>query len=125
MQAARNWRDEFEERDKDGDTVLDVWYTDGKPRAYAFRRREGSVEFVTGQVSRLILKPRPKTLRPYRRGEVKCGDVFRDKRSGVDTMVTAVSDNGVMLGHHPATSGLDILHRDYTHLDGTPAGVEE
>lgn len=42
--------------------------------------------------------PKPRTTRPYRRGEVKCGDVFRHKERCWDKMVVFVGDEAIDLG---------------------------
>lgn len=122
MQAARNWRDEFEEYDDQGYRVVDVWYRGDRPRVYLFLAATGR-ECVAISADRLVPKPRPKTLRPYRRGEVKCGDVFRGKISDRDAMVTILDDSAVILcgSTHSYRELLDMR----TRPDGSPAGVEE
>lgn len=125
MQAARNWRDEFEEKDARGNEVVYVNRRHGdRGFEYAYLRESDGQLFVTC-TGDLIPKPRPKTLRPYRRGEVKCGDVFLGKAEGTEAAITATAKAGVFLGHSTAFFSYDDLCRDFTKLDGSPAGVEE
>lgn len=122
--AETNWRDLYEDRDKDGDEVVDVWVRDGAAIAYVYRNaRYNGKRTHTLMVGQLVPKPKPKTYRPYKRDELKCGMVFRHKESGVDYMVTVISDEAVRLGS--AHAPFVVLFNSYTQLDGSPAGVLE
>lgn len=125
MQAAKNWRDEFEERDTSGAEVVYVNYLPGNTFEYAYLRpgdRRMFLATASPSYMRLVPKSQTKTIRPYRRGEVKCGDVFRS-RTGCEAAVALVTDKDVTLSL-PCVSYCMLL-ANWTRLDGTPAGVEE
>lgn len=68
------------------------------------------------------IKPTPK-LRPFRRGEIKCGDVVKAKKSGNYFFVSGESDLGILIGFGWVT--YEALLDDYTMADGSPCGKEE
>lgn len=121
--AERNWRDEIEPVNIFGKPIRhaewcpckNVWMCiveDGKELIYSSCTAKE--------------KPKPATYRPYKRGEVKCGDVFKHKKGQQQSLVTCVySDGSFALGDRDACNGGQELFDNYTHLDGTPAGVKE
>lgn len=120
-----DWRERYEEVNDIGQPVKGVFFYDGKPVAYMFVSDGGDV-YPSIATNTLIPKKKPPTYRPYKRGEVKCGDVFLCKERKHEWMVTYVGDASVCLnginGYQPSYY---LLFHDFTHLDGTPAGVAE
>jgi len=85
---AKDWREFVEERTITGDTVLDAsnhggfWYaltSDGK-NMYANTERH------------LILKPKPKTTRPWTPDEVPVGAAVKHKVNGTKAVLLALDD---------------------------------
>jgi hypothetical protein len=62
-----NWRDLYEERDRDGDTVLDVWMRDGTTLAYEYRP-EGCTAFNLVSSGPALTKLIPKQPAPSTTG---------------------------------------------------------
>lgn len=119
-----NWRELYEENDCDGDKIIDVWLADVSPHAYRYIRDNVSGEICTSiSIRRLVLKPKPKSYRPFKRGGVLCGEVFVNKIAGVEYVVLAVSNTGVWFVNGIETYA--TLLDNYTRLDGSPAGILE
>lgn len=126
MTTTGTWRDRWEERDRHGLKVLDVWERDGKPLAYEYEDTiynydNGATVFIDSLVGDLIPKPqppRPKQYRPYTEEEL-WQQIQRN--SGVLWVKGKEGCNRVLVTNNytPAT-----LHEHYTHLDGTPFGME-
>lgn len=128
MADAWDWRDHFEEFDRDGNTV--VYVNEKKYRScrgetyeFAYLRKEDHQLFMTTDGDLLVPKPKPKTYRPYTREELQCGIVFRHKESGVDYMVTVLRDKTARLGGGDVP--FELILSLYTKVDGSPAGVLE
>lgn len=131
MADAWDWRDHFEEFDRDGNTV--VYVNEKKYRScrgetyeFAYLRKEDHQLFMTTDGDLLVPKQKPKTYRPYEREELKCGMVFRNKSNGVDYMVVRIGCSYVALGgdNDNATAFSELLDR-FVQSDGSPAGVLE
>lgn len=76
MSTKQDWRERWEEKDRHGDTVTDVWEKDGKAIAYEFVTSIGNRKGV-GSVSLLIpSKPAPVVV-PWEPDEVPVGGVVR------------------------------------------------
>jgi hypothetical protein len=127
--AEVNWRDLYEEKDCDGDKIIDVWFVDGIPYAYRYIRDIATGEMATSlSTIRLIPKPKPKSYRPFKVGEVKCGDVFAHKITKAQLMVTGVQEREACLNGYDVRrnwQSFDDIFYDYTKLDGSPAGALE
>ena len=118
-----NWRDVYEETDDGGCTVLDVLMHNGKGVAFIYRCKDTGHEYVHHSGNQLIKKQKPKKYRPFTIDEVKCGMVFKDKRSSATAMVTLTGSEFIVLCDHKCT--LDTLFIDFTFPDGSPAGMLE
>lgn len=72
----------------------------------------------------LIPLPKPRTTRPYRRGEVKAGDIFRRKGCGCDYLVTRVCNDNVFLGGDYGETTCKILLDQFDRLTYDSEGRE-
>lgn len=112
------WRDEYENKDRQGCEVVFV----SDRGQYAYFNSVGDIYPCTS-LSNLIKKQKPKKYRPFTIDEVKCGMVFKDKRSSATAMVTLTGSEFIVLCDHKCT--LDTLFIDFTFPDGSPAGMLE
>lgn len=124
----------YADKDRLGAEVKAILFLDGSFSRYLF----DSEALACANEYGLVPLPKPKTYRPYKRGEVKCGDVFREKKAGIDRAVIAVTDRAVIavtdggVVFHGWTVGyqylFDRFHR-LTYENGvetlTTAGIEE
>lgn len=119
-----DWREMWEEKDAQGDVVLNVWMDGTAAIAYKYETPSGVQGFIE-TVSNLIPKKKPPTYRPYNVEEIPYGKAIKD----------SVGNVALIWGYNAHTknvrAGADVaialkqLCDNYTHLDGTPAGVAE
>lgn len=127
MSATGTWRDRWKDSTHCGEVVLDVWERDGKPLAYQYAMH-GNV-LVSSMTGYLIPKPqppRPKQYRPYTEAELwdviqKAGGVLWVKRKGDSSKHIANSPYKQLVVSSVDPNGWFDY---YTHLDGTPFGME-
>lgn len=81
------------DRDLSGNTVYGILF-----REKTYLGHIGPLDYMSRDYSRLVDLPKPRTTRPYRRGEVRLGDMFRNKEDGYDKIVSCVTNRGVDLG---------------------------
>lgn len=122
--AERNWRDEFEPKDKLDRKVTDVIYHNGSPWGYMIYT-VAMGHFPSTDVHRLIPKPKPKTYRPWTRDEVPVGSVVKSKTNGFRGMITGVASCGDMIRISDSSQTVKYVFDNYEMLDGSPCGVEE
>jgi len=118
-----NWQDEYEPITSDGETVETVFYWNGAPRAYIARDKLSHRPIVHDTIYRLNTKPKPKSYRPFKRGEVLCGAKFVSKINGAEYLVLQITDDAVWF--NVGKISYQQLLSDYTRLDGSPAGILE
>lgn len=112
MSDKQNWRDRWEEKDRDGAKVVDVWERDGQLVAYMWET-PGGVK-VSPEVNCLIpRKPAPVVV-PWEPDEVPVGAVVRHKDKGtVHIIIGRRIDDRVVafeVGGYGAAL-LDVLHK--------------
>lgn len=122
--STTNWKERWEEKDKDGDTVVDVWEIDGQPVAYMWDAT-GGVK-VSPEVFCLIpRKPAPVVVPwepgvvPWEPGEVPVGTVVRRKNHNSLLLITAATNQGVFVNCilHSFSS---VLEHFVLHQPGVP-----
>lgn len=82
----------YSNTDSDGNEISAIIESNGKPINYITDRDRSAV-----YIARLIPLPKPRTIRPFKRGEVKWEWKFRHKDSGADFAVTYLADKGIGL----------------------------
>lgn len=123
--AEWNWRDHYEDRDKDGDEVV---YVQENKLVYAYLDN-GLVE-RSACIDKLIPKVNPKKLRPWTFEEIPVGTVVRHKESNGEQMIVGKEPKTlgnqilIRVAHHVIYTPVSIMER-FTMLDGSPCGVEE
>ena len=108
--------------DTRGDTVVAVLLNGDHPMLSFWTNGKGDV--IWGGVGCLVDLPKPRTTRPYKRGEVKCGDVFRRKACGYDYLVTRVCNDNVFLGGDYGETTCKILLDQFDKLTYDSEGRE-
>lgn len=83
MSTKQDWRERWEDKDKDGNIVIRIaFWEDGEPARYEFRSKAYGTNCITPDVSRLIpRKPAPVVI-PWEPDEVPVGAVVRHKDTG-------------------------------------------
>lgn len=104
---------------RNGTTVDYVIMSGDKRRGFIYGGSEHNVSEYPGM---LVPLPKPRTTRPYKRGEVKLGDKFRHRTTGSDNMVTRIDGCGVWLSesYQPYAN----LLKNYDRLTYNPDGSE-
>lgn len=120
-----NWRDHYEDRDKDGHEVLYVQENRGK---YVYI--VAGIIGVSLYNEHLIPKSKPKTLRPWTFEEVPVGAVVRNKETKEESLIVSKSkgNNGPFVLVPDDQAGIiscGKLLNYFELLDGSPCGVEE
>lgn len=101
---AKDWREFVEERTTLGSEVLHALYHNGA--WHGLVNNEGDVRYV---FNTLILKPHPKTTRPWTPDEVPVGAVVKNKATGVKSVILRSSDK------RADTAGMGWLEFQYIH----------
>lgn len=122
----------YEDKDIGGDKVLAV-LIDDKQRAFAYCLIFSDRVDVTNNVNALIPLPKPKVVRPYKAGEVRCGMVFTPKNDHrLESAVVGLRPSSVYLGfsrHRSFAELFDDYHLVTYDAQGnrvlSVAGVEE
>lgn len=119
--AERNWQDEIEPYTKSGKRIsLAVWCKVSKKWMC----------IVVGDNEELLYsdntipKQKPKKYRPYNYSELMPGTVLIRKGACAKSLVTCVNESECFVAMYGGYS-FETLLLYFTHIDGTPAGVEE
>jgi len=121
-----NWRELYEDKDLSGDEVVEVLEHKGTPLAYFYRSKaSGNVHVAEINEHNLVKKPKPKSYRPFKAGEVKCGDVFVNKSTGNEWLVIGVINKGLSINLNSVEYLVSGMLDGWTRLDGSPAGILE
>lgn len=110
----------YQEFDAAGHKVLAVIMNGKDTIGAAWSLERGKT--VGDAYSLLVPLPKPKTYRPYKRGEVRLGWMFRRKTTGQDYLTTSLMGNRVMLGEEGFTA--DYLLEHFHHLTYDASGQE-
>lgn len=116
-----DWRDRWEERDRHGNQVVYVNVRKDGGYEYAYIRPSDQQMFVSVNLSYLIPKPqppRPKKYRPYTEAEL--WDLIQQHK-GVLWVKEKDKKRWISVDR---TENAGFLFKHYTHLDGSPFGME-
>ena len=120
-----NWRDHYEDRDRDGNEVVYV-QKDGANYAVVYY---GAV-IICSNASNLITKVKTKKLRPWTFAEVPVGAVVRHKERNGEQMIvgkepkTLGYEIPIYVAHYGTYTPVSIMDH-FTMLDGSPCGAED
>lgn len=73
--------------------------------------RAFAVDGVVLFPEQLVPIPKPRTTRPYKRGEVRLGWMFRHKESQCDHAVVGIDDDGPTVGNYGSTTFQNLYEK--------------
>lgn len=99
-----DWRDHFEEKDSDGDPILELVLYESKILGYIFKQRDSGVIGVATNIMKLVPKKPKPCYRPWTMDEVPIGNIVRRKdglgKNPIRIMITGSKRNHCLYGTH-------------------------